>query len=157
HVAPCYFRLYPQGKVVVLRYDTGVDDASAGLRVLYAMAQAPVPDLLNEGFRGVRTLCQWHMTSLTRLMPALLDLFSHLFYPCVGGPGAGLQGLVFLFLLAPAEQHTPPPFPRNWLGYPQPQRQLCPRECRPRGDRARCPRPRAPAGQSPSLLSRARL
>jgi hypothetical protein len=118
HVAPCFFRLCPQGKVVVLRYDTGVDDAAAALRVLYAMAQAPLPELVNEGFQGVRTLCHWHLPSLTRLMPALLDLFSHLFYPFVGGACAGLHGLVFLFLLDPAERHRPALFPRNWLGFP---------------------------------------
>jgi hypothetical protein len=81
HVAPCFFRLYPKGRIAVLRYDTGVDEAAAVMRTLYAMAQAPLPELVKEGFRGVRTLCQWHMTSLTKLMPALLDFFSYLFYP----------------------------------------------------------------------------
>jgi hypothetical protein len=118
HVAPCFFRLYPQGKVVVLRYDTGVDESAAILRVLYAMAQAPLPELVKEGFKGVRTLGRWHMTSLTSLMPALLDLFNHIFYPAVGGVCAGLPGLVFLFLLDPPEQHAVAPFPRNWLGFP---------------------------------------
>jgi hypothetical protein len=118
HVAPCFFRLYPEGKIVVLRYDTRVDEAAAFLRAMYAMAQAPAPELIREGFRGVRTLCTWHMTSLARLVPALLDLFSHLFYPFVGGACAGLPGLAFLFLLDPAERHMPAPFPRNWLGFP---------------------------------------
>jgi hypothetical protein len=117
-VAPCFFRLYPQGRIVVLRYDMAVDGAAAGLRFLYATSQAPAKELLSEPFRGIQTLQQWHMASLTRLMPALLDLFNHLFYPFVGGTCANLYGLVFLFLMDPAEQHTPAAFPRNWLGYP---------------------------------------
>ncbi len=116
-VAPCFFRLYPKGKIVVLRYDTSVDEAASVLRTLYAMAQAPLPELLSN-FQGIQTLQNWHMTSLTRLMPALLDLFNYLFYPFVGGTCANLFGLDFLFLLDPPEQHTPPPFPRNWLGFP---------------------------------------
>src|SRR5262249_12237777 len=118
HVAPCFFRMYPKGKIAVLRYDTGVDEAAATLRVLYAMAQAPLPELTGDNFRGVQTLRQWHMTSLARLMPALLDLFSHLFYPFVGGTCGGHYGLTFLFLLDPAERHMPASFPRNWLGFP---------------------------------------
>jgi hypothetical protein len=117
-VAPCFFRLYPQGKIVVLRCDTAVDGAAALLRLLYATSQAPSQELLADDFRGIQTLQQWHMASLSRLMPALLGLFNHLFYPHVGGACACLHGLVFLFLMDPPEQHIPAPFPRNWLGFP---------------------------------------
>lgn len=117
-VAPCFFRLYPRGKVVVLRYDTAVDEAAAILRTFYALALAPLPELAGKEFRGVQTLRRWHMASLTGLMPALLDLFDFLFYPFVGGVCAGMPGLVFLFMLDPAEEHRPAPFPRNWLGFP---------------------------------------
>jgi hypothetical protein len=117
-VAPCFFRLYPQGKIAVLRYDTGVDSAASLPRILYAASQAPPNELLAGSFRGIQTLKQWHMTSLTSLMPALLDLFNHLFYPHVSGACAGLYGLAFLFLMDPPERHTPAAFPRNWLGFP---------------------------------------
>jgi hypothetical protein len=118
HVAPCFFRLYPRGKIVVLRYDTAVDGTAALLRLLYATSQAPPKELLSDEYRGIQTLQQWHMTTLTRLMSVLLGLFNHLFYPHVGGACACLHGLAFLFLMDPAEQHVPAAFPRNWLGFP---------------------------------------
>jgi hypothetical protein len=117
-VAPCFFRLYPQGKIVVLCYDMAVEEVAALLRILYATSYAPAHEFLGDQYRGVQTLQLWHLASLTRLMPALLDLFNHLFYPFVGGACAGLYGLAFLFLMDPAEQHTPAAFPRNWLGFP---------------------------------------
>jgi len=56
HVAPCFFRLYPKGKIVVLRYDTAVDGAAALLRLLYAASQAPPQELLAGKFQGIQTL-----------------------------------------------------------------------------------------------------
>jgi hypothetical protein len=117
HVAPCFFRLYPQGKIIVLRYDTEADGAAALLRLLYATSQAPPQELLADRFKGIQTLQQWHMASLTRLMPVLLDFFNDLFYPKIGGACACLYGLVFLFLFDPAEDYAPAAFPRNWLGF----------------------------------------
>jgi hypothetical protein len=118
HIVPCFFKLYPQGKIIVLRYGTGVDEAAAMLRTLYALAQASLADLNQGGFEGVQTLRNWHFTSLTKLFPVLLDFFNFLFYPYVGGFHGGPPGLNFLFLFEPAEQYRPMPFPRNWLGVP---------------------------------------
>jgi hypothetical protein len=117
HVAPCFFRLYPQGKIVVLRYDTSVEGPASLLRCLYAASQTPPQTLLADQFRGIQTLQHWHMASLTRLMPVILNFFNYLFYPHIGGTCANLYGLDFLFLLDPPEQHTPVAFPRNWLGF----------------------------------------
>jgi len=115
---PCFFRMYPTGKVVVIRYDTRVDLAAGMLRFMYAAAQAPLQELVKDGSsHGVATLREWHMTSLSHLMPALLDFFSYLFYPFVGGARAILPGLAFYFLLDPPEKHMPGPFPRNWLAF----------------------------------------
>ncbi len=118
HVAPCFFKLYPQGKIVVLRYDTGVDETAALLRTMYALAQTPLPGLTHSGFKGIRTLQTWHSFSLAPLLPRLLNLFNYLFYPFVGGVRGGPPGLDFLFLFDPPEQHALMPFPRNWLGIP---------------------------------------
>jgi hypothetical protein len=117
HVAPTFFRLYPNGKIVVLRYDTGVDEAAAIQRCLYAFAQTPLPNLVQGGFEGIQTLLKWHSGSLTGLVPRLLNLFFSLFYPFVGGACGGPVGLVFVFLFDPPEQHTLLPFPRNWLAF----------------------------------------
>lgn len=118
HLLPCFFRLYPGGKLVVLRYDTRIDVAAAALRTIYAMAQAPLPELAKDKSHGLGTLREWHMTSLAHLMPALLDFFSYLFYPFVGGARANLPGLAFLFLLDPPDKYMPGPFPRSWLAFP---------------------------------------
>ncbi|MGL4554259.1 MAG: hypothetical protein ACRC33_24105 [Gemmataceae bacterium] len=118
HVAPCFFRRWPAGRIVVLRYDLGVDTAAALLRVQYAAAQAPLAELREEGFRGIRTMANWHMASLTRLVPALLAAFNNLCYPFVGGSSANPPGLAFLFLLDPPERIDLEPFPRNWLAIP---------------------------------------
>jgi hypothetical protein len=117
HVAPCFFKLYPRGKIVVFRYDAAVDEAAASLRLLYALAQTPLPELTQGDFRGIRTMWQWHLTSLTGLMPAILAFFDYLFYPHVGGTCAGLIGLTFHFLMDPPERHESARFPRNWLGF----------------------------------------
>jgi hypothetical protein len=117
HLLPCFFRLYPQAKIVVLRYNTNIDAGAAMLRTMYAMAQAPLPELAKDSSQGVGTLREWHMTSLSDLMPALLDFFNYLFYPFVGGTCANLPGLAFLFLLDPPEIHKPGFFPRNWLAF----------------------------------------
>lgn len=117
HVAPCFFKLFPKGKIVVFRYDMGVDEAAATLRLLYALEQGRLPDLTQVDFRGIRTMWQWHMASLTGLMPTILAFFDYLFYPHVGGTCAGLTGLTFHFLMDPPERHEPAGFPRNWLGF----------------------------------------
>ncbi len=100
HAIPCFFRLYPKGKVVILRYDTSVDSSACLMRTMYAMAQVPVEELKRNS-EGVATLRGWHMTSLSHLMPAFLDFFNYLFYPFVGGARANLPGLEFMFLLDP--------------------------------------------------------
>jgi hypothetical protein len=117
YAAPCFFRLYPEGKIVVLSYDTGLDTHAALQRVMYAAAQAPLLALKAGGFGGVRTMSRWHFASLTHLTPMFLDLFGFLFYPFVGGSHAAFPGLVLLFLFEPAERHSLVPFPRNWLGW----------------------------------------
>src|SRR5207249_2449930 len=71
HVAPCFFRLYPEGRIVVLRYGTETDQNAAILRCLYAMAQVPLTDLTQGAFEGIQTLENWHFFSLTRLMPLI--------------------------------------------------------------------------------------
>src|SRR5262245_8346707 len=108
YVAPCFFRLYPEGKIVVLRYGTDLDTAAAIQRTLYTLAQAPLPELTKCGFPGFQTLSNWHLASLTHLLPLLLDLFCHLFYPFVGGASGCLPGLAFAFLFEPPERHVPP-------------------------------------------------
>jgi len=118
HVAPCFFKLYPQGKIVVIRHDTAIDEAAAVLRCMYAFGQAPLPNLVQGGFQGVRTLHHWHSGSLLQLIPLLLNLFNYVFYPFVGGVCGGPPGLEFLFLFDPPEQHSLVPFPRNWLALP---------------------------------------
>jgi hypothetical protein len=42
HVAPAFFRLYPEGKVAVIRYNPENDGAAALMRTLYAAAQTPL-------------------------------------------------------------------------------------------------------------------
>src|SRR5262249_21369517 len=96
---------------------TDLDTAAAIQRTLYTLAQAPLPELTKCGFPGFQTLSNWHLASLTHLLPLLLDLFCHLFYPFVGGASGCLPGLAFAFLCEPPERHVPPPFPRNWLGF----------------------------------------
>ena len=115
HVAPCFFRLYPEGKIAVIRYNPENDDAAALMRTLYAAAQTPLQELKKEAFRGIRTLQDWHLNSLTLLGPLLFDLLLSLFYPFVGGYRGGPVGLDFLFLFEPAERYTPDLYPRNWL------------------------------------------
>ena len=44
---------------------------------------------MKGGFPGIQTMQEWHMGSLTKLMPALLDFFSFLFYPF--DPGASVR------------------------------------------------------------------
>jgi hypothetical protein len=117
-VMPCFFRMNPGGRIAVFQYDTSFEGLSAALRCLYAMAQTPLPDIMQGGFRGIQTLREWHMGSLTRLLPALLDFFGFLFYPYVGSVSATIPGLAFVFLMDPAEQHEIATFPRNWLAYP---------------------------------------
>lgn len=118
HVAPTFFRLYPEGRIVVLGYDTSVDTGSAMARIMYAASQSPISDFASGDFSGVQTMAYWHMASMMKLLPPLLDLFGHLFYPFVGSTCTCLPGLAFLFLPDPTEQHEPAPFPRNWLGLP---------------------------------------
>jgi hypothetical protein len=115
HIAPCFFRLYPEGKVAVVRYNPENDDAAALMRMLYAAAQTPLQELKGDAFRGVCTLQDWHLNSLTLLGPLLFDLFFSLFYPFVGGYRGGPVGLDFVFLFEPAERYTPDLYPRNWL------------------------------------------
>jgi hypothetical protein len=104
HFLPCIFRLYPKGKVVAIRFDTAVDSGAALLRSLYALALAPLPELKNDSSEGVSTLREWHMLSLPKLLPTLLDCFNYLFYPFVGGTrimlpnGFGLCLLVLLII-----------------------------------------------------------
>ena len=114
---PAFFRLYPQGKVVVLRYDTRIDIAAAAMRSTYGAALAPLPALSADATHGVVTLREWHLTSLAHLMPTLLDFFHYLFYPFIGGARANLPGIAFLFLTDPMDEHVPGQFPRNWLGF----------------------------------------
>jgi hypothetical protein len=117
HLLPAFFRLYPQGKVVVLRYDTRIDSAAAAMRSAYGAALAPLPALAADATSGVSTLREWHLMSLSHLMPALLDFFNYLFYPLVGGARANLPGMAILFLTDPMDEHVPGYFPRNWLGF----------------------------------------
>ncbi len=114
-VAPCFFRLYPQGKVAVVRYDDATDDAAALMRTLYAASQTPLADVRRGGPGGIDTLKEWHLGSVTLLGPLLFNLFLHLFYPSVGGYRAGLGGLDFIFLFDPAEAYEPALYPRDWL------------------------------------------
>jgi hypothetical protein len=115
HVAPCFFGLYPQGKIAVIRYNPENDDAAALMRTLYAAALTPLQELKKEAFEGFRTLQEWHLNSLTLLGPLLIDLFLYLFYPFIGGFRGGPVGLDFLFLFEPAERYMPDLYPRNWL------------------------------------------
>jgi len=117
HVAPCFFRLHPDAKIVVMNYNTDVETWATELRILYAMAQAPLAELRNEKFQGIRTMQEWHMGSLTKIVNASLDLFSSIFYPFIGGVCANLPGLVFYFFLDPPQKYELPNFPRNWLAY----------------------------------------
>src|SRR5262249_54862011 len=114
-VAPCFFNLYPQGKIAVVRYDAENDNAAALMRTLLAAAQTPLREVREGNFAGIGTLQDWHSNSLTLIGPLLFDLFLYLFYPFVGGYRAGLVGLDFLFLFEPAEKYVPDLYPRNWL------------------------------------------
>jgi hypothetical protein len=42
HVLPCFFKLYPEGKVVVIRYNPENDNAAALMRTMYTAAQTPL-------------------------------------------------------------------------------------------------------------------
>jgi hypothetical protein len=85
------------------------------MRLLYAAAQTPLQEVVKFGFKGIRTLQNWHFNSLTTLGPLLLDIFLYLFYPFIGGYRGGAVGLDFLFLFEPAEKYMPGLYPRNWL------------------------------------------
>ncbi|MBA4190908.1 MAG: hypothetical protein C0467_23210 [Planctomycetaceae bacterium] len=113
-IAPCFFRLYPQGRIAVIRYDDKFETTSAQLRVLYTLAQVPFPDMATAAPK-INTLQNWHLNSLTVLGPLLIDLLLYQFYPFVGGFRAGPPGLDFVFLFEPAESYTPAIFPRSWL------------------------------------------
>jgi hypothetical protein len=115
HVAPCFFNLYPRGKIVVISYNADNDNAAALMRTLYAAAQTPLAEVRQRNFSGIGTLQNWHLNSLTLFGPLLFDLFLYLFYPFVGGYRAGLVGLDFVFLFEPAEKYVPDLYPRNWL------------------------------------------
>jgi len=117
HLLPVFFKFYPEGRVVVMRYDTTLDSTASMMRVLYALAQAPKQELLKDNFEGVATLREWHMLSLAGLIPAILSFINYLFYPYVGGAYANVPGLAFEFLFDPPEKHMPGLFPRNWLAF----------------------------------------
>ena len=115
HVLPCFFDLFPEGKIAVVRYNTEYEDAASLVRTLYAAAQTPLSEIMKGGFKGIGTLQEWHHHSLIPLGRLLLDIFLYLFYPFIGGYRGGLAGLDFLFLFEPAEKYLPDIFPRNWL------------------------------------------
>jgi hypothetical protein len=117
-VAPAFFDLYPEGKIVVIRYDTTHDTVAALQRVLYAAAQVPLPEVAANSTTGIATLQSWHLNSIVTAGPLLLDTLLYGFYPFVGGLRGGPVGLDFLFLFEPAERYEPAPFPRDWLSMP---------------------------------------
>ncbi len=114
-VAPCFFRLYPGGRIAVVRYDAENDEAAALMRTLYAAAQTPLGQIDRGSFGGFRTLQEWHLNSLTLLGPVLFEIFNFLFYPFVCGSRGGPVGLDFFFLFEPQEAYSPAVYPRNWL------------------------------------------
>lgn len=114
-VAWRFFECYPEGRIVVLRYDANADRAATVSRMYYAAAQAPLPQLRASGFDGLRTLQNWHFGSMTSMGPLLVNLFLYLFYPFIGGFRGGPPGLEFVFLFEPAEVYRLDLFPRNWL------------------------------------------
>lgn len=114
-VAPCFFDLYPEGRIVAVRYHDAVDHAAAMMRILYAGSQAPLPAGGGQEIPGVSTLQGWHSNSLLTLGPLLLTLTNHLFYPFIGGVRGGPPGLDFVFLFDPPERHAPHLYPRSWL------------------------------------------
>ena len=115
YVVPCFFDLYPEGKIAVVRYNMEHDNAAALMRTLYTAAQTPLQETMKGGFKGIRTLQGWHLNSLIPVGPLLLDIFLYLFYPFIGGYRGGPPGLDFLFLFEPAEKYMPDLYPRNWL------------------------------------------
>ncbi|HEV2970536.1 MAG TPA: hypothetical protein VGY55_11250 [Pirellulales bacterium] len=115
YVAPCFFELFPEGRIAVLGFNPINDCAAALMRTLYAAAQTPLKDLAASGFDGIQTLQEWHTNSIAQLAPVLLEIFFRLFYPYVGGYRGGLVGLDFLFLFEPEEKYCPPLYPRDWL------------------------------------------
>jgi hypothetical protein len=117
HLMPAFFRLYPRGKIVVLRYDTRIDFLASAMRSTYGAGLAPLTALAADATHGVATLREWHLMSLANVMPALLDFFNYLFYPFIGGARANVPGMALLFLTDPMDEHVPGPFPRNWLGF----------------------------------------
>jgi hypothetical protein len=116
HVVPCFFRWYPRGKIVVLRYGIELEAAVTVMRSLYTVTQAPqaqISQIKQIASKGTRTLEHWHFGSLTYLTPMVWDFFNYLFYPFIGGASICLAGLNFLLLFEPPEEHVPAPFPRN--------------------------------------------
>jgi hypothetical protein len=114
HVAPTFFSLYPDGKIAVVRSTLEYENAAALERILYAGAQTPLQEI-KQGGQGIGTLQDWHLNSMGKISPLVLGLFTHLFYPFIGGIRGGPLGLDFLFLFEPAERYTPAPSPHNWL------------------------------------------
>jgi hypothetical protein len=63
-VLPCFFGMYPEGRVVAIRYHDAVDYSASIMRILYAGSQTPVPGLGGNEIPGVSTLQGWHSNSL---------------------------------------------------------------------------------------------
>jgi hypothetical protein len=114
-VAPLFFRLYPEGRIVVVRSHEAIDHAAASMRIHYALAQAPVGAFAGPDYPGMNMLQGWHSNSLMSFGQVLFAFLNHAFYPFIGGVRGGPPGLDFLFLLDPPERFTPRLFPRSWL------------------------------------------
>jgi hypothetical protein len=118
-VLPAFFERYPKGHLLVLRHRFAYQAMAAGLRGLYAAAQVPPQDWISVGVGPCETLQHWHSLETDDLGLLLFELSNYLWYPFVTGFFTGQAGLRFLFLLDPAEQYKPPPFPADWLAIPQ--------------------------------------
>ena len=61
HIAPSFFELMPNGRILVFKYSTEPLAYAAAQRIAYAASQYPLPELHADISRsGVSTLRQWH-------------------------------------------------------------------------------------------------
>jgi hypothetical protein len=114
-----FFKLYPEGKIVVIQNHRDYFRISRRFKGAYTAAQTPWPDLKKDFTKGFLTLDDWQSVSVLDYTRVVIDLFCYMFYPFVSGFQANQLGLTFLLVFDPPERYEPPAFPSDWLAIPR--------------------------------------